>query len=360
MPGGKVVAVGEEIAETTAENSDLITRLFKAGSRLSLKFLDRLKSISKLGDTTEALNKQLIESKALNDALKQQKSLLEDIKSLHIENKDELVKNNKIAKELAESADPSILKVTKNFTKENWGKGLVAIFGIAVIGCALDIFNRNNNKPIEIISMTAYNGGSTPPIAWESPSASIEPYVPGPGELDLPQETDPASPTGAEPKATSNTVLITFKPKKKISNGDSITIKNNVNTIPSYAGQTFSIDQIINNHQFVVTFNNPPIQNYATSGTLILRTTFTNCLNQSSFDVGKGAGTAVVEGGKVITEVGKGVGATAGTVAAGTTSGVLSSLGFSGFSAGTLTYICVPLCFCIIFIFIIRYIMKKK
>jgi hypothetical protein len=197
--------------------------------------------------------------------------------------------------------------------------------------------------------MTAYNGGSAPPIAWASPPSSLQPYIPSSDELDLQQQTEPANPTGAEPKATSNTVLITFHPATQISNGDSIKINNDVNTIPSYTDQTFSIDQILNDHSIVITFNNPPIQNYATEGILILKTTFTNCLKQGSYDVGKGAGNVVVEGGKTIKDI-----------VSSTTSGLLSSLGISGFIGNKFSQLCIPLCFCIIFIFIIFYIMKRK
>ena len=139
----------------------------------------------------------------------------------------------------------------------------VAVFGAAVFAIGLEWYIENNNKKLSIVSIT-------------------NPDVPN-MDINNPDINNPAS------------VIITFSPSTKISEGDKITINTLVfgnttdqnmihenTTLESIIGNKIDIKKIISNTEIKVIM--PNISILATDGTMTLTTNFDNCLEQATKD----------------------------------------------------------------------------
>lgn len=182
---------------------------------------------------------------------------------------DELTDDD-LAKKFTDESSEAVGKNRKvmDWMKKNPGKTAaaagVAVFGATLLGLGIDRFAENNNKPLTIIKMEDANKKNN-----ASQDISLI--------------------------STNDKVLITFEPSTKFANGDKIEIAD-TNMEPSFKGQELNVDEIVSDTQIKVTFKE--IKKYASKGTIILKTTFDNCIAQTS----KETGETIQEGVKDITQ----------------------------------------------------------
>ena len=180
----------------------------------------------------------------------------------------EELSDDDIAKKLGEEGSETVGKNRKimDWMKKNPGKTVaaagVAVFGATLLGLGIDRFAENNNKPLTIVKMEDVDKVTDKPLT--------------------------------DFTATNDKVLITFDPSTKLADGDKIEVAD-TNMEPNFKGKEFSVDEIVSDTQIKVTFKE--IKKYASNGTVILKTTFDNCIAQTS----KETGETITEGVSSIT-----------------------------------------------------------
>jgi len=182
-------------------------------------------------------------------------------------------KQTKKATGLVEDMDKANDTLKKNskiidFLKKNPKKtvfaGAVALLGAAGLAYSIKSFEEANNKKLGIIKMEPINSSSNN-SSLNNSSTNM-----------------------------SSVVLITYNPQMKIVNGDKIEFGDN-NMEPSHIGEQFEVLEIVSDTTFTVIISD--IIKYATSGTIILKTTMENrmldTLDKSVDKVGDVAKTGI-------------------------------------------------------------------
>lgn len=159
--------------------------------------------------------------------------------------------NNQGVQKLENMPESTVTKVNSMSKMANWIKknpksafavGVVAAFGIAVVATATAMYEANNNKELKIVSM---------------------------------KPLDDANPT---------VVQITYSPDTKILKNDTIEFKDNADIVPtSIIKQSINIDKVVSDTQINVTI--PSLTTPATTGSIILHTTFEDWLEQTASDI---------------------------------------------------------------------------
>jgi hypothetical protein len=157
-------------------------------------------------------------------------------------------------KERVNENDPDFQGILARNPGKTFAAALVASVGIGLLAAAIALYDENNNKQLTILDMESADDSS--PLSNQSSNQSAN--------INL------------SPK-----VIITFDPSTKISPDDKIVINNDSDMLPQNGGQ-LHIDEILSDTKIKLTIHG--ITNYATQGTMTLKTTFKNCLTTTTND----------------------------------------------------------------------------